>query len=117
MAYDIRLVKLVSGEMILGKFDAEKNVYNDPAILQIVPTQQGSMQMMLVPFGYPFDQDFTGFISHDHVIFTYTACPEDLKTKYMEAFSNLSLSSKGLGGLDLKNPPSGGVPGGLLRGK
>ena len=48
MAYDIRLMKLVTGELIIGKFDAEKDCLNEVATLQTVPTQQG-VQMMLLP--------------------------------------------------------------------
>lgn len=112
MPYDIKMVKLVSGEIAIGKYDAAKNILNDPATLQTVPTQQG-VQMMLMPFGYPFDNDFAGSLSFDHVIYTFRSMPEDLKTKYMEACSNLTLSSGGMGSLDLK----GGDASALLRGK
>ena len=40
-AYDIRMMKLVSGEIVLGKYDAEKDQLTDVAQLQNVPTQQG----------------------------------------------------------------------------
>lgn len=59
MAYDIRLMKLVTGEMVIGKYDAEKDCLNEVASLQSIPTQQG-MQMMLLPYGYPFEPNFTG---------------------------------------------------------
>lgn len=106
MAYDIRMVKLVSGETVLGKYDAAASVINDPAILQTVPTQQG-VQMMLMPFGYPFDNEFTGSIAFSHVIYEYKTCPEELKTKYMEACSNLTLSSGGLAGMNLRGNGKG----------
>ena len=109
MAYNICMVKLVTGEMVIGKHDTQAKVINDPAILQTVPTQQG-VQMMLMPYGYPFETDFTGSLSYSHVLYTYKNCPEELKTKYLEACSNLTLSSGGLGGLDLKkgSPGKGG---------
>ena len=53
--YDIRLVKLVNGEMVLGKWDQEAGVIRDPAVLQTIPTAQGGVQMLLLPFGYPPD--------------------------------------------------------------
>ena len=40
MAYDIRLMKLVTGEMVIGKYDAEKDCLNEVASLQSTPTQQ-----------------------------------------------------------------------------
>ncbi|MCJ2164177.1 MULTISPECIES: hypothetical protein [unclassified Pseudodesulfovibrio] len=105
MSYDIRLVKLISGDMVVGKFDAVGNKIDDPASIQAMPTQQGT-QMVLLPFGYPFDQDMHGHIPMVHVLFEYKNCPEELKTKYIEALTNISMSS---GGLDL----SGGMGGGL----
>lgn len=117
MAYDICMVKLVTGEMVLGKCDKEAGEIKDPAVLQTIPTQQG-VQMMLMPYGYPFENDFTGSLSLSHVLYTYQNFPEELKTKYMEAISNLTLSSGGLGGLDLKNPgTAGGDISSLLRAK
>ena len=107
MAYDIRMAKIVSGEIVIGKFDAAASVINDPAILQTVPTQQG-VQMMIMPYGYPFDSSFDGSIAFSHILFEYKSCPEELKTKYMEACSNITLSS---GGLNLKGPG----PSGLIR--
>ncbi|SKA78132.1 hypothetical protein [Desulfobaculum bizertense] len=94
MAYDIRLMKIISGEMIIGKYDAEANILKDAAVLQTVPAQQG-VQMMLLPFGYPFDNEIDAEISLDHVIYEYKNCPEDLKNKYIEATSSLTLAKPG----------------------
>jgi hypothetical protein len=120
MAYDVRLVKIITGEMIIGKYDAEKNVLKEVAILQSVPTQQG-VQMMLLPYGYPFDQTFDGEVSASHILYTYKKYPEELNTRYMEAISNLTLSAGSLGGMDLKNPSSSARGSsefsGLIRGK
>jgi hypothetical protein len=117
MAYDLRLVKIITGEMVIGKYDAEKNLLKDIAILQSVPTQQG-VQMMLLPYGYPFDQGFDGEISAGHILYTYKKYPEELNTRYLEAVSNLTLSAGNLGGINLKNPPKGSSEfTGLIRGK
>lgn len=91
--YDIRLAKLVNGEMVLGKWDQEAGLIKDPAILQTIPTQQGGVQMLLLPFGYPFDQEICGEIDLKHVLFQYKSVPEELKTKYLEAVTNLTLSA------------------------
>lgn len=95
MSYTIRMVKLVTGELVIGKFDAEKNKINDVAMLQIVPTQQG-VQMMMLPYGYPFEQDFSGSIDATHFMYEYKKLPEDLETKYLEACTNLTLSTSGV---------------------
>ncbi len=98
MAYDVKLFKLINGEMVIGKWDAEKNIINDPAVLQTVPSQQGGVQMMILPFGYPFDNEIKGEIDGKHIMFEYKNCPEDVSNKYLEAVSKLTLSSGGLGG-------------------
>ncbi|MEF2146318.1 MAG: hypothetical protein V3573_12810 [Desulfovibrionaceae bacterium] len=115
MAYDIRLVKMVTGDMVVGKWSEDGKSIKDPAILQTVPTQQG-VQMMLLPFGYPFEQDMDGELSTEHVMYEYKKFPEELKTRYMEATSNLTLSTPG----DLRNlqnliPPGEGDISSLLK--
>lgn len=93
MAYDIRLVKLINGEMIIGKYTEEDGEprLTDAAVLQTVPTQQG-VQMMLVPFGYPFDNEMDAEIEYKHVIYQYKKVPEDLEKKYLEAASGISMA-------------------------
>ncbi len=97
MSNDIKLVKLISGDMVVGKFNNDDKTIEEPATIQAMPTQQGT-QMVLLPYGYPFDQEIHGTISMDHILFEYKSCPEELKTKYIEAVTNISMSS---GGLDL----------------
>jgi len=99
MAYDIRLVKIITGDMVLGKWDQQANKLTDLAMLQMVPTQQGGVQMLLLPFGYPIDNELTGEIEGKNIIYFYKNTPEDLKNKYLEASSNLTISSAA----DLKN--------------
>ncbi len=110
MAYTIRLVKIVTGELVLGKYDADAKELKDVALMQIVPTQQG-VQMLMLPYGYPFEQEFSGTIREEHFMYEYSRLPDDLETKYMEAISNLTLNTGGLGNLDLK----GGNPDLLIR--
>jgi hypothetical protein len=92
MAYDIRLVKLINGETVLGKWDEESKKLTEVAILQTVPTQQG-VQMMLLPFGYPFEQEIGGEVLGEHILYTFKSFPEELKNKYIEATSNLTIST------------------------
>ena len=94
MAYDIRLVKLINGETVLGKWDEAAGKLTDVALLQTIPAQQG-VQMLLLPFGYPFENEVGGEIALSHVLYQYKSCPEELKTRYLEAVSNLTLSTAG----------------------
>ena len=73
------------------------------AIIQVVPTQQG-VQMMMLPYGYPFEQEFKGSISGEHFMYEYKKLPDDLETKYLEACTNLTLSTGGLAGAAGKSP-------------
>lgn len=114
MAYDIRLFKLVTGELVMGKYDADKDALNDVATLQTVPTQQG-VQMMMLPYGYPFEPEFTGSIEGRHFMYRYASAPEELQNKYLEACTNLTLSG-GIGKLHFGGAPGGaGAGGGLIR--
>jgi hypothetical protein len=108
MAYDIRLFKLVTGELVIGKYDAEKDRVTDAAALQTVPTQSGGVQMLMLPYGYPFEQDFRGSISGSFFLYRYQSAPEELQNKYLEASTNLTLSGGALGRF------GGGTPGGGL---
>ena len=90
--YDIRLVKLINGDMVLGKWMENERKIKDVAMLQTLPTQQG-VQMVLLPFGYPFETDVEGEISFDHVLYKYNKFPDELKTKYLEACTKLTISS------------------------
>ena len=97
MAYTIHLVKLVTGELVLGKYDADAKTLNEVALMQIAPTQQG-MQILMLPYGYPFEPGFSGSIKAEHFMYEYTRLPDDLEIKYLEAISNLTLNAGGLGG-------------------
>lgn len=112
MAYDIRLFKLVTGELVMGKYDVSKDMVNDVATLQTVPTQQG-VQMMMLPYGYPFEAEFTGSIEGKHFLYRYTSAPEELQNKYLEACTNLTVSG-GLGKLHF-GAPAGGAGSGLIK--
>ena len=103
MSKPIRLFKLVTGELVLGKFDEEANMLEDVAIIQVVPTQQG-VQMMMLPYGYPFEQEFKGSISGEHFMYEYKKLPDDLETKYLEACTNLTRSTGDLAGAAGKSP-------------
>ncbi|MDR1659630.1 MAG: hypothetical protein LBR94_04720 [Desulfovibrio sp.] len=104
MAYDIRLMKLVTGELVIGKYDEAKDCLNDVAALQTVPTQQG-VQMMLLPYGYPFEPNFSGTLGSAAFLYRYRDTPKELQDKYIEAATNLTVAG-GLGKLQF-----GAVPG------
>jgi hypothetical protein len=111
MAYDIRLFKLVTGELVIGKYDAEKDCINDAAALQTVPTQQGGVQMLMLPYGYPFETEFGGRIPGSFFLYRYKSTPDELQNKYLEAVTNLTLG--GLGKIQGSGSLGGGLIGGL----
>ena len=92
MAHEIKLVKLINGETVLGKWDEAESKLKDIAVIQTIPTQQGA-QMLILPFGYPFETEITGEIAKEHILYFFKATPKELETKYLEASSNLTLGS------------------------
>lgn len=91
MAYDIRLMKLVTGELVIGKYDQEKDCLNDVAAIQSIPTQQG-VQMMMLPYGYPFEPNFSGTLEGKTFLYRYADTPKELQDKYIEASTNLTVA-------------------------
>lgn len=105
MAYDIRLVKIVTGELTIGKYDAEAKALTEAAIMQTIPGQQGGVQIMLLPYGYPFEQDFCGKIEEKNFLYVYSKVPQEIIDKYLETSSNITLKSGGLN----PNPADGKI--------
>jgi hypothetical protein len=110
MAYDIRFVKLVGGETVIGKYDADSDTLKEVAILQTIPSEQG-VQILLLPYGYPFEQDFSGYINFQHVLYQYKSCPKDIEARYLEATSSLTIA--GAGTIDSLNNLQGGGMGNI----
>ena len=113
MAYDIRLMKLVTGELVIGKYDAEKDCLNDVAAIQSIPTQQG-VQMMMLPYGYPFEPEFSGSLEGKNFPYRYASTPKELQDKYIEACTNLTVAG-GLGRMQFSSDPLGGSGSGLIK--
>lgn len=107
MAYDIRLMKLVTGELVIGKYDEAKDSLSDAAAIQTIPSQQG-VQMMMLPYGYPFEPDFSGTIEGKFFLYRYAATPKELQDKYIEACTNLTVAG-GLGKLQFGSGPLAGA--------
>ncbi len=105
MAYDIRLMKLVTGELVIGKYDQEKDCLNEVAAIQSIPTQQG-VQMMMLPYGYPFEANFSGTLEGKTFLYRYADTPKELQDKYIEAITNLTVAG-GLGKLQFGSAPMG----------
>ena len=91
-AYDIRMMKLVSGEIVLGKYDAEKDQLTDVAQLQNVPTQQG-MQMLITPYGFPFENKFHAVMEGRFILYRFSDTPKELQDKYIEVTTNLTVAN------------------------
>lgn len=107
MAYDIRLMKLVTGELVIGKYDEAEDRLTDAAAIQTIPSQQG-VQMMMLPYGYPFEPDFGGAIEGKFFLYRYADTPKELQDKYIEACTNLTVAG-GLGKLQFGSGPMPGA--------
>ncbi len=107
MAYDVRLFKLVTGDIIIGKYDEKKDIVTDVASIQSVPMQQGGVQMLILPYGYPFENKFCGSMEGKHFIYRYAETPSELQDKYLETVTNITVSG-GMGKLQFGQAPTGG---------
>lgn len=93
MQYDVRLVKLVSGDTAMGNYDAESKSLNDVVLIQTIPTASGSVQVAILPFGFPYEEEIGGKIDGQFIMYEYKKVPEELKKKYFEARSNIKIAS------------------------
>ena len=89
----IRLAKLISGDFIVGVDDEEKKGIKNIGSLQFVPAETGGMSVALIPYGFPFEDEFKGFIENDKILYEAEKVPEDLQNKYTEATSDIKLIS------------------------
>lgn len=89
----IRLVKVISGEFVVGVDDEEKNGIKNIGFLQFAPSESGGMSIGLIPYGFPFEDEFRGFIGNEQILYEIEKVPEDLQNKYTEATSDIKLIS------------------------
>ncbi len=105
MAEDIRLFKLVTGEIIIGNYDADVDIVDDVATLQSVPMQGGGMQMMIVPYGVPFENTLCGKIEGNNILYRYQELPAEIKEKYIEVRETIKTKG-GMGTLQFGAKPA-----------
>ena len=105
-SYDIRLMKLVTGELVLGKYDEAEDCLRDTAQLQNVPTKQG-MQLLVTPYGFPFENKFSAVIAGKFFLHRFSETPKELQDKYIEVTTNLTVAN-GLGKLTFGASGKGG---------
>ncbi len=88
---DIKLVKLVTGDMVMGIEDKANNGLKDVANVQLIPSGSG-ISIAIISYGFPFEEDIKGFISNEHVIYEIDKVPAELLDKYTEAKSNIKIA-------------------------
>lgn len=99
MNYDnIQLVKIVTGEMVIGIRNDDNNTLEGVATVQIIPVSSNDVQIAILPYGFPFEESVEGVISLDHVIYTFDKVVEDLVNKYIETRSNITIQKTPLSG-------------------
>jgi hypothetical protein len=111
MQYDVRLVKLVSGDVVIGVYDENEKKLKDIAMVQAIPNPgTGSVQIAILPFGFPYDNEIGGEIEEEKILYNFNKVPEDLKNKYLEEKSNIKITSAvpNVGGQAFKKGNSSG---------
>ncbi|MCX8083850.1 MAG: hypothetical protein N3C60_02915 [Calditerrivibrio sp.] len=107
---NVKFVKLISGDTVIGVYDEENKRLNDVAIIQTIPTTAG-MQIAILPFGFPYEDEIQGSIDATFIMYEYKKFPEEIVNKYLEAKSNIRITSN-LG--DLSGFGNKGGKGGLI---
>ncbi len=87
-----KFVKLVTGEMVMGTYNEQNDTLEDVALIQVVPSSSG-IQIAIVPYGFPFEEKIKGKIGMDKVIYEFEDVPSDIENKYIQAKSNITISS------------------------
>jgi hypothetical protein len=100
MSEKIVFAKLVTGEMVLAEKDDAAGCIKNICLVQVMPTSAGSMQIAIVPYGFPFEDEVRGEISISNVLFEFKDVPGDLADKYIETKTNIKIAPRmgGLGG-------------------
>ena len=66
------------------------------------------IRLMMLPYGYPFEPNFSGTLEGKTFLYRYADTPKELQDKYIEASTNLTVA----GGLGKMQFGSGPLPGG-----
>ncbi len=90
---EVKFAKLVTGETVMGIYNDNTNYLEGVALIQMMPSADGAIQMAIVPYGFPFEEKISGKISADNILYEFEHVPEDLKSKYLQAKSNITISS------------------------
>ncbi|GAB7140850.1 hypothetical protein RsTz2092_08030 [Deferribacterales bacterium RsTz2092] len=89
---DVKLVKLVTGEVVLGDYDEVTQQLCEVVNIQTVPSGNNQFQLALIPYGYPYEPTFVAKIEEKHFLYVYSKCPDELKNKYLEIKSNIKIA-------------------------
>lgn len=57
MSDKIEIVKLISGEYIIGKYTDNQYILTDPRIIVMIPTRTGEMGVLFKPVCYPWTSE------------------------------------------------------------
>ncbi len=102
MASDIRLFKLVTGEIIIGNYDSDTDTVSAACSVQRANTKEGGMQLLFVPYGVPFENTLGGAIEGKNILYRYAETAQELKAKYTEIAENIEKSGS-IGSLQFGN--------------
>ncbi len=105
MASDIRLFKLVTGEVVIGEYDASTDTVSAVCSVQRANTKDGGMQLIMVPYGVPFETTLGGAIEGKNILYRYMETPQELQDKYTEIIENIKKAGS-IGKLEFTKPVS-----------
>ncbi len=89
MEFDIRMFKLVTGELIIGNYDADTDSVNYVCSLQRGGAEAQKVKLLMLPYGIPFENSFGGSIEGRHFLYRFQETPEEMQKKYLEVVENI----------------------------
>ena len=86
---DVIVAKLISGEIVIGENKGE--FIDNVGLLQIIPDMNGSMQIAILPYGFPLEEKFTAKISNKYIIYIYSEYDPKIKQEYLKVKTGLTI--------------------------
>ncbi len=102
MEFDVRMFKLVTGELIIGNYDIKTDSVNYVCTIQRGESQSQKMKLMMLPYGVPFENNFGGSINGRHILYRFQETAVEMQKKYLEIVENV-LKAGSIGTLNFGN--------------
>lgn len=88
MANPIKVVRTKIGELFIGEYDEEQQKLYSSYTLQVIPVNQSSFNIMLLPVFVPISKEVVDLDLKDNIL-AITSPNQDLENQYISAKTNI----------------------------